>query len=1418
MNVDGGALDFTASINNEQLHRTAREAEDRIKGITRTVADESKKMDDSFANIGKMVGGYFGIQAMTGFLKELVNVRGEFQQLDVAFTTMLGSKEKADKLMAQIVDTAAKTPFTLSQVAGGTKRLLAYQVAADEVNDTVIRLGNIASGVSVPLDRLILVYGQVKAKGKIMGDDLRQFSEAGIPMIHELAKAMGVADSEISKMVEAGRIGFPQVQKVIRNLTDEGGMFFNLMEKQSQTITGQLSNLQDAWARMLNKIGESNENLISSVITGATDAVNHYDEIGNILAGLVASYGAYKAIVMLTAASNNAAYMTESAALEALLSAEQLEALAKDKMSMSSLQYNAAIRQEIAANVTNLEATLANLTAQEQVAKSEYRLALQRSLSSKALVSQRQMELSLAKLGGQQAQIELAEKSLLEAQEERHIAVKARKAQADAYAIAQSRTKSAATAIETVTGDVNAASTATQSVATNFLTTAKIQLTAAVQRLNVALMENPWALIAAAIALAVYGIYKFVTYSTEAEKAQRELNTAIEGETLTLDIMFERLKNAEKGTKDYAEAKKAIVDKYGQYDSMLASELESVDGITIAYDKLRTAVLEAAKARLREKYTKDASDKAAEEIGDSYTSIRKLLQKEIGKDAGNALFASVRSAFENGGDWKKILNDNKIFTEDIVTTTQWGTNVYYNPIVKEFNKIRREKEKLTNDLQELNQVFGEIQTKSDNGKGDDGKKLKTIQEQIKDNLSAQKEAEDRLKSMRSAQSTFTAEDIDEQEKKVKALKEQYQTLTGIDLKKAEKDNNKDKNDEEKNLQDYEEEKLRIKKKAADSAIELEKAGVTDKKKLIDIDLKQTMAGIDEMESVYKEKAAKAKDTNPDLSIFDAMRKAATDTAKTDKDAIDAEERKKHLDDLLSKYKDYEQTLLEIQKKYSEDSMDLEVSLANAKTDEERQQIERTKAERDKAFSKDKAQAEVDKIMKSTDWTTLFGNLETTSVDKIREIRDKLEGEFAKLNLPPDQLKAVRDQLDKATEEIQKRNPFAALSDAIKKYKQDQNSVNLKGIAKSAAATADMIKGTFDSAVGALDKMGIQTDDQTKQVLNDISGMIGGAGKLAEGIATGNPLQIIQGSIELISNGIDLIAGAKDRKLERSIASHEEQVKKLKTAYDQLSRAVDLALGSDRYSAQKATIDNLKQQQYEYAQMVRDEQDKKKTDAGKVDEYNQAITDNFNKIQDTIKSIREDILTTSVESAANDLGKSLLDAFAAGENAAEAFGKKVDEVVGNVIRKMLIQKLVEQPVGDIINRYMSQWVDSSGNFLGFDSVMQSAQAMGKELTALGPGLSNVLSSLPDDVKKYLVGSDGTSKTGLSGAIQGMSEDTASVLSGYANAIRINQIDAIAVMRDQLSALTRIEANTALLRSIDNRLANMNSDNRANGLGG
>ena len=289
---------------------------DRISGGLDRV---NKKMDALTGGSDKAKKGLSGLEnmsdrvkrslmglgmafSMKGLVSEIANVRGQFQQLEVAFNTMLGSADKAEALMAQLVRTAATTPFDLEGVAQGAKQLLAYGMEAEKVNETLIRLGDIAAGLSMPLNDLVYLYGTTMAQGRLYTQDLNQFTGRGIPMIQELAKVFGVAESKVKDLVEAGKVGFPEVQKVIENLTGEGSKFGGLMEEQSKTISGQIRNIKDDIASMFNDMGKQSEGVINTTLSGVTYIVEHYEQFGRVLMGLVATYGTYRTACMAVAA------------------------------------------------------------------------------------------------------------------------------------------------------------------------------------------------------------------------------------------------------------------------------------------------------------------------------------------------------------------------------------------------------------------------------------------------------------------------------------------------------------------------------------------------------------------------------------------------------------------------------------------------------------------------------------------------------------------------------------------------------------------------------------------------------------------------------------------------------------------------------------------------------------------------------------------------------------------------------------------------------------------------------------------------------------------------------------------------------------------------------------------------------------
>ena len=302
MNNDNGSIDFEARLRLEKLEEGVKEMEKMLNDSMKSSQKETDKLQQSINNLAKGAMAFFTISKAYEFSQKIIAVRSQFQQLEIAFGTMLKSKEKANALMAQMTDLAAKTPFGLQEVSEGAKRLLAFQVPAQEVTETLRRMGDVAAGLGVPMGQLIHVYGQVKAQGKLMTNDLYQFMNAGIPIIAELSKVVGKSETEIKDMVSAGKIGFAEVQAVIKGMTDEGGLFYNLMAEQSKTLSGQLSNLEDNFANVLNEIGKATEGIASGAISSVSFLVENYQTLGKVIAGLIATYGAYKTAILVNSA------------------------------------------------------------------------------------------------------------------------------------------------------------------------------------------------------------------------------------------------------------------------------------------------------------------------------------------------------------------------------------------------------------------------------------------------------------------------------------------------------------------------------------------------------------------------------------------------------------------------------------------------------------------------------------------------------------------------------------------------------------------------------------------------------------------------------------------------------------------------------------------------------------------------------------------------------------------------------------------------------------------------------------------------------------------------------------------------------------------------------------------------------------
>lgn len=297
----GVKFDITGNANG--FVTAARQAENAAKNMSKSVTNEGNALDDMFKKLaGRMATLAAGFTA-TELTKKIFNIRSEFQQLEVAFTTMLKSKEKADKLMMDAAEFAATTPFDLKQVAAGIRSNLAYGASAETVIDEMRMLGDVAAGLSMPLNDLVYLYGTLRTSGRVATIDIRQFAGRGIPIYEELAKVLGVAKNEVAGLVTAGKVGFADIEQAFKNMTSAGGMFYNLMADQSKTLQGQWSNLKDNIEMMFNEIGQSTQGVMSDALSLAGKLVENYETVGRALSVLVATYGTYKAAVIAAAAA-----------------------------------------------------------------------------------------------------------------------------------------------------------------------------------------------------------------------------------------------------------------------------------------------------------------------------------------------------------------------------------------------------------------------------------------------------------------------------------------------------------------------------------------------------------------------------------------------------------------------------------------------------------------------------------------------------------------------------------------------------------------------------------------------------------------------------------------------------------------------------------------------------------------------------------------------------------------------------------------------------------------------------------------------------------------------------------------------------------------------------------------------------------
>ena len=304
---DNGKIGFSIELDKTQLNQDIKRAQQAFKELDNSVKNDCMSMDNVFKNLGKTIAATFTIQQASVFVQQIVKVRGEIESLEKTFEILAG-KDLGGKLFSEIKDFAVNTPMAMGDLAKGAQTMLAFNMEAKNVMPILRAIGDISMGNAQKFNSLVLSFSQMQSTGKLMGQDLLQMINAGFNPLAVISEKTGKSIGDLKEEMSAGTISADMITRAFMDATSEGGKFYGMLEAQSKSIEGSISNLEGAIEEMFNSIGEKNQGIITETIQSATEIVNNYEKVGKIIGELVGTYGLYKAAVISLSVVENLRY------------------------------------------------------------------------------------------------------------------------------------------------------------------------------------------------------------------------------------------------------------------------------------------------------------------------------------------------------------------------------------------------------------------------------------------------------------------------------------------------------------------------------------------------------------------------------------------------------------------------------------------------------------------------------------------------------------------------------------------------------------------------------------------------------------------------------------------------------------------------------------------------------------------------------------------------------------------------------------------------------------------------------------------------------------------------------------------------------------------------------------------------------
>lgn len=1423
-----------------------------MKRTNTTMSSQSRiagELKNQIANV-------YSIYTLERFVRGLYTIGGEFQKQRIALTSILGDSMKAETIFNRIKDLAVVSPFQFKELASYTKQLSAYSIPYEELYDTTKRLADISAGVGVDMGRIILAYGQVRSAAFLRGQELRQFTEAGIPLVDELAKRFtkltGVVTSagDVFDKISRKEVSFGMVKDVLWELTDEGGKFYNMQEALAESLAGKWSNLQDAWDVMMADIAEGNSGVLSDSLELLTDLMKHWKDFAKVIIPIIASFGTYKTMALLASSVNlkliktfisltaSVRSLKDAIALLGLVTkANPLGLLLGALSGIVALFY--AFREEAKTTtevITDLNKTIADTNDKMQ--------------GNKAVDSLIDRYETLSKK---------ANKSTEESRELGRIT----KNLANTFKDAVTQTDKYGVAIS--------------------LSVDKMRKLSQEQK----------------------DLYKKQFIGTMANAQIQKQSIDSEREKLASIIREGGYRRFDENGKELSFAKYKPEDITKARNRLLELEKQSLDLANIidtarqSYHSMSQINISKPLADWEKEANRLAGDMDAlkPKAGDSYEKYMEMLSGNISD------LEKKTKAFASGNKYseKQLASYNK---ELEVTRTIYkalgglekSSGNTKDPIAEQWKERTDLIDKAISSYDKWRKIEGDeaasqrVKSMPEFSFAFDGKGVNL---DLNDPSKAYKYIQGQLDRSKEKQ-----EDL-------------YISL-GIKIDKAGIDSaKKEVDDALKEIEKYVSqtgEKWDLYKKLFNASgnkslsMNIAFGGEVSFKSVVD-DLRNQLS-----------KALE--NTGSKFSVTDVLAMKEDDVKKQFGEgvilklyqSINEESKKMRSESLenllgmIEDYKDYAQKIKDIERNLQKDLADIESQrgqLGEEATD-------RLIAQRKKKASEDAASTKFEQFKSSEDWAKTFDDLDRLSSATLSRLIKNLEefknttGQSLKVN----EFKELVNVLKKLRDESESRNPFKTLSDGIKEYAEateklkkaqkelgfiqdggevttgvsetshtetkktdsglsyqtkvvDKLTPKLKTLADAEkevtdaqdeqneasdkvqvgfgdiADMANLLIGTLGDLGSAFDALGNDSMGDTLSAVQEVAGGLLNTAQsgatLFAGISSGNPMAIMQGATGVVSGItgiIGSIAKAHDKKLDKAIQRSQLEVKKLSNDYKNLQSVIERQLGAVTQSQSKEMIANLQKQQEEVQKQMKAEQDKKDSDASKIEDYKQQYIELGEQIKYFYEDLASEQFGIDLKGWSDQISEALVNAFANGEDAAKAFDDTVADIMRNVIKNMISLNVI-QPAMNNLKDYLfgdkGIFTDSSAG--GTNLTEQEATGLMQQLGSLRGTISDskkIWDYLNAAAKKMGISLEETSASNtLSKGIQeNITEETANILASYINGIRADVSVKRALLEkwgneilpkynviaeQQLTQLRAIANNT--LRSAQNTEANV-----------